>query len=609
MTDKTMPHEPGHRADAGSPPEPVDHRANGLGAPASENDPGDAPARSSTRVTPPLITAVEIENFKGIGRPMRVELRPITLLFGNNSAGKSTVFHALCYAHEVLSHRTLDAYKTVLGGDQVDLGGFRNLVHARELERPVGLRFELNLRNRLLPDLDTLSVPDALPSWAFADPLRDADGWVKLTARWVEELNEPLLSEYEVGIAGRRIGRITATSPAEVKLLAYPSHPLIEYESHGQPVTTSIESTRARERSDPYGEPYLQIDMNLPSAVPPLEQHLSFVSQTDCGDDEICLHWQLSTLLVGIANLLRDALAQFRYLGPLRALHQHRETGRKRSSERDWHEVMKDVGLLTDDVYGKRPEIGRWADGSAAWDVLNDAAARNTPEVVRAAGDWLMRADRLDTGYGLQVRSVMELPVDKQLAEAIQSLDREPSKSPNELARDAASEMTDRLVGLIPGARLHRGVVLVNNTSGISVRPWDVGVGISQILPVVVAALDPDRPAITAIEQPELHLHPRIQVELGDLFAQEIDRGGIFLIETHSEHLLLRLMRRMRQTTDGTRGEGAPELRPEDIAVYIVEIDPQGDQTLIREMPLNERGELVKAWPGGFFEEDLREIF
>ena len=73
---------------------------------------------------PPLITAVEIENFKGVGRPIRVDLRPITLLFGRNSAGKSTILHTFCYAHEILSYRSVDAGKTELGGDQIDLGGF-----------------------------------------------------------------------------------------------------------------------------------------------------------------------------------------------------------------------------------------------------------------------------------------------------------------------------------------------------------------------------------------------------------------------------------------------------------------------------------------------------
>ena len=70
--------------------------SGGASAPRSvqaEPSPADAARTAETRLEgePPLITAVEIENFKGIGRPVRIELRPITLLFGRNSAGKSTV--------------------------------------------------------------------------------------------------------------------------------------------------------------------------------------------------------------------------------------------------------------------------------------------------------------------------------------------------------------------------------------------------------------------------------------------------------------------------------------------------------------------------------------
>jgi hypothetical protein len=172
-----------------------------------------------------------------------------------------------------------------------------------------------------------------------------------------------------------------------------------------------------------------------------------------------------------------------------------------------------------------------------------------------------------------------------------------------------SSRELEELAGAIAARQPQREVDLVTTRNALPVRVADVGVGVSQILPVVVAALDPGRPGITAIEQPELHLHPRIQVELGDLFASQAAKGGIFLIETHSEHLLLRFMKRMRQTYDATLGNGTPKMRPEDIAVYFVEIEPDGTETLIREMPLNERGELVKAWPGGFFEEDLHEIF
>ena len=160
MTDKTMPDERNRRPDADAPTGAAGDRGDASVARISESavaaskdgdERVDAPAPYLTKVAVPLITSVEIENFKGIGRPMRVEFRPITLLFGNNSAGKSTVLHALCYAHEILSHRNVDVHETEIGGDRIDLGGFRNLVHEHDPARPVRLRFDLNLEDWRIP--------------------------------------------------------------------------------------------------------------------------------------------------------------------------------------------------------------------------------------------------------------------------------------------------------------------------------------------------------------------------------------------------------------------------------------------------------------------------
>ena len=92
-----------------------------------------------------MITAIEIENFKGIGDRIRIDLKPITLLFGANSSGKSTIIHALHYAREVFVRGNLDADRTETGGDFVDLGGFRNFVHNHDLDRQVALRLDLSL--------------------------------------------------------------------------------------------------------------------------------------------------------------------------------------------------------------------------------------------------------------------------------------------------------------------------------------------------------------------------------------------------------------------------------------------------------------------------------
>jgi predicted ATPase len=99
-----------------------------------------------------------------------------------------------------------------------------------------------------------------------------------------------------------------------------------------------------------------------------------------------------------------------------------------------------------------------------------------------------------------------------------------------------------------------------------------------------------------------------LKADLGDGFIESAlgERKNTFILETHSEHLILRLMRRMRETFNG-KETGLPPITPNDIAVLYVE--PNGTRSIVREMPLNELGELVKSWPGGFFEEGLREQF
>jgi predicted ATPase len=148
---------------------------------------------------------------------------------------------------------------------------------------------------------------------------------------------------------------------------------------------------------------------------------------------------------------------------------------------------------------------------------------------------------------------------------------------------------------------------LVTAGSELPVRTSDIGVGISQILPVVAAALDPHRPGITAIEQPELHLHPKLQVELGDLFAEPANDGRIFLLENHSEHLMLRLLRRIEETHSGELPEGKPALKPDQVSVVFLEqVDGEVQATRLR---VDETGEFIDRWPQGFFDERDDELF
>jgi predicted ATPase len=148
---------------------------------------------------------------------------------------------------------------------------------------------------------------------------------------------------------------------------------------------------------------------------------------------------------------------------------------------------------------------------------------------------------------------------------------------------------------------------LVETRTGLRAQPRDVGIGISQVLPVVVASLEPSA-GLVAIEQPELHIHPAVQVSLGDLFARaSTDNGSVFLVETHSEHLILRLLRRIRETALGELPPGLPDLTPEQLSVIYVERSDTGVK--LTALPIDKTGEFTSRWPAGFFEERAGELF
>jgi predicted ATPase len=127
------------------------------------------------------------------------------------------------------------------------------------------------------------------------------------------------------------------------------------------------------------------------------------------------------------------------------------------------------------------------------------------------------------------------------------------------------------------------------------------------VLPVVVAALEPSS-SLVAIEQPELHIHPAVQVGLGDLFIKGAKEHGIsFLIETHSEHLILRLLRRIRETAEGELPPDVLALKTDDVSVMYVQ-PGEGGVKLIP-LPIDETGEFTTRWPKGFFDERAEELF
>ncbi len=124
-----------------------------------------------------------------------------------------------------------------------------------------------------------------------------------------------------------------------------------------------------------------------------------------------------------------------------------------------------------------------------------------------------------------------------------------------------------------------------------------VGVGVSQVLPILVASLLAEPDTTLVFEQPELHLHPKVQTLLADFFLSLTVLGKQCIVETHSEYLINRL--RFRTAAAGEKNPWISAVR-----MYFVEQPPEG--STFREVKINEYG-AVMDWPEGFFDQSQQE--
>ena len=154
---------------------------------------------------------------------------------------------------------------------------------------------------------------------------------------------------------------------------------------------------------------------------------------------------------------------------------------------------------------------------------------------------------------------------------------------------------------------------LVDQQKKLSVGVSDVGAGIPQVVPVLTSLLEAS--VIRFLEQPELHLHPRMQLALADILAddhscieksypnkkyQEIETN---VIETHSEHIALRVLKKIRL---GKKVAGKKVIAANEV-LFLYFKSQQGG-TVAHKIRVDSKGRFVDKWPDGFFSERIDEI-
>jgi hypothetical protein len=540
-----------------------------------------------------VIHSLEIENFKAFGRRINIPFAPITLIFGQNSAGKSSILHALNLLKQTRESREAGALllpRTEKG--IVDLGSFQELLFNHDLRST--LSFKIETSNRYIPPrFRSLPLQRTAIEFNFSRPSVEEE--VKLLGLKIFMHNQteclatfepadiekdfwrgvPFLSGRERRLTRSRIRAVKCASVSERADVWEPTYNLF------------------RDRKE-------QILSSLKARWNRLSQEKDLLAQnpllSESGNEEEDTTTEVLTTLRQSINFfsedfsLRDFIERrkTRALGAIIAIDGFMPIPMPRRGTRFPEDAFIDEGILdvTDVTYfcarslensletlfplgpfRRAPE--RWyiftgtspQDVGYEGDLLPDLLFRR-PELVKDTNEWL---ERLAIGYTLSLRSV-------------------------------GSETKDLFE-----------VRLIDNrkTPCVEVSLTDVGFGISQLLPFIVQSLAA-QDQIISIEQPEVHIHPKLQADLGDLLAAAIrqPRNNQFIIETHSEHLILRILRRIRENMDS---HDMSALRPEDVSVLYVL--PEQGGARVEQIPISSEGDFTKDWPQGFFGERARELF
>jgi predicted ATPase len=594
-----------------------------------------------------MLTGLRLGNFKAFADTQYIPIRPLTLIFGANSAGKSSLIHSLLLACHASETGELDIHRTRVGGDSVDLGGFRQYIHRRDYGRSVEYSVEMDV-SHLRGRLAELLAPGRRVTVTVTIGIQlDDKGQPKATA-------VPEVQTYEILVDGGSLLRMSRRPDGTLQLdRLEQQHPVLQIVIKA--ILETVTTVQSIQSSDLEGlntaisefvphitavvdgifprqlvrfglrdqsgarkfEPKRVIQSELfedsvsdtPDA--PEEPMLFPVSQGRREEDlaaaiRFFLPRTIDELIRGLREALVNQLARLHYLGPLRS-YPPRHIAFTQHYDLNW-----------------------FAGGGYAWDEV-----RKNKVVRDEVNAWLQNTNQLQARYELVVRELIPLSeLEAAVADSLEEMIDEDRLIPDPLSKRLritlhdenkekiteghlmgaminveaeARKLTSKLRDEAPRKAIH-DLVLMDRNSRTIVSHRDVGIGISQVLPVLVTAFA-SRNKFIAMEQPEIHLHPALQAELGDVFIESAlgERKNTMILETHSEHLILRIMRRMRETAQNKLGDNMIPVKPSDVAILYVKPDSSGAKVL--ELRLDNEGTLLDPWPGGFFEEGFRERF
>lgn len=444
---------------------------------------------------------ISIYNFKSIGQLANYELRPLTILSGTNSSGKSSFIQFLLLLKQSIETINKDNSLNI-DGKLFNVRNYMDLIKDNEIENKLKVEFlydksELTNYN----DFPELSIYNAFDAYTLSIEI-----------------------EFDM------LHKIIIVSSFAIKIVTELKTDFIKFEHILSKF--SIKTNVAVFSRPMYGDDYFIKKINFNSLFP--------------ADYEVVYHDGSISKEVpkieGIKTLLKDFFSSLNYVGPLR-------------------QAPKDEYSSS----GKFNSVG--IDG------------RNVAEV------FCEQSDRIITYFEIEEDddSVFFKRKQDKFLNAIKYWLCERFKLCSDIYSKKQSDSY---------------VIYVKSLSGIESTIKHVGFGISQVLPVIVEGLLIESNEVLILEQPEIHLHPKIQSHLTDFLISLIEQGKRVIIETHSDHLITRLRRRIVEDRSNQL----------DDKVQLTFVEVGNNDVLFKNIQIDDFGVLELPYPDDFIEKSDVEL-
>lgn len=573
-----------------------------------------------------MIHTWQVSNFKSIGKPVNLEMGALTILAGANSAGKSTLIQSMLVAAQTLASRN-QGVPLLINGDLTSMGTAEDVWHAGDESRTMQMQFELR---------------DGDATAAATEGARDRR--LKVGAAWVLHNSSGQLDRPRVDLLW---SHVESTLDGFLAVLRF-QRAVDPRETRRSGASVRSDHFVVREVSGSVAQEwdkflYVQPWARYRKGPLPLRE-----CRIAAG------HFLPRRVLVAVEASDRDrSLLMERYLEVLRG--QERITfeaqreripppvkaaiddylRRSRSPSSLYGEYFPDYVRFVQslsrgqklDLYQQMAHYTeRWIskgakDGlPAAWDTEEPL-----PDTIRRAVDEIRSFFTTRLHYVSAIRAAPRVLWDvaatnnvsamgvhgEGIARALHERWKQPVRywDPAEAAErerplGQALERWLSYLNLIDAmqtqdlGKLGYQIGLKDQTVARPLDLTSVGLGVSQVLPVLVAGLLMEPATTLLIEQPEVHLHPSAQSRLGDFFIGLARSGRQVIVETHSDHLTNRVMRRI--------AESDPQ---SDSLLSLVRVhfaERHGGETVFRKVVPNRYG-IIETWPEGFFDESVLE--